>query len=101
MISYVLEVANYGKEVIRVVCDDIDDCVRLTLLLGVQTTAACRVQMERWDAAALEPISTCTDPRQKSLQLLRMHPLTGYQTTSYPYVIVKLNALKTMVAGDF
>lgn len=39
MISYVLEVANYGKEVIRVVCDDIDDCVRLTRLLGVRTTA--------------------------------------------------------------
>lgn len=62
---------------------------------------ACRVQMERWDGAVLDIISTCADPGQKSLQLLRMHALTGYQTTSYPYVIGKLNALKTMVAGDF
>lgn len=59
--------------------------------------------MERWDGAVLDIISTCADPGKKSrpMQQFRMHALTGYQTTSYPYVIVKLNALKTMVAGDF
>ena len=37
----------------------------------------------------------------KSLQLLGMHALTGCDGTSYPYARGKVNALKTILTGDF
>ena len=100
MISYVLEAANCGKKVIRVLSDDTDVLVLLVYWV-FRRQLACKVQMERWDGTVLDINYTCADLGPKSLQLLGMHALTGCDTTSYPYAKGKVIALKTMLAGDF
>ena len=41
--------------------------------------------MEHWDGSVLDINATYADLGQKCLQLLGMHALSGYDTTSYPY----------------
>ena len=78
MVSYVLEAANFGKDVIRVLSDDTDVLILLVYWVyreGLQ----CKVQMERWDGTVL----------------------SGCDTTSYPFGKGKISALNTLLAGDF
>lgn len=100
MISYVLEAANYGKGVIRVLSDDTDVFVLLVYWV-YRADLQCKVQMERWDGTVLDINATCADLGPKCLQLLGMHVLSGCDTTSYPYGKGKITALNTLLAGDF
>ena len=100
MVSYVLEAANSGKDVICVLSDDTDVFILLVYWVhraGLQ----CKVEMERWDGTLLDIKATCADLGPKCLQLLGMHALSGCDTTSYPFGKGKISALNTLLAGDF
>lgn len=100
MISYVLEAACCGKEVIRVLSDDTD--VFILLVYWVYRSALqCKVQMERWNGTVLDINATCANLGPKCLELLGMHALSGCDTTSYPYGKGKVTALSTLLAGQF
>ena len=66
MISYVLQAANHGRSVIRVLSDDTDVFVLLVYWVR-QASLKCKVQMERWDGTVLDINSTCTDLGPKCL----------------------------------
>ena len=100
MISYVIEAANSGKTVIRVLSDDTDVFVLLVYWV-CRKELECKVQMERWDGTVLNINATCDKLGAKCLQLLGMHALSGCDTTSYPYAKGKIGALNTLLAGDF
>ena len=60
MVSYILEAANYGKNVIRVLSDDTDVFILLVYWVyreGLQ----CKVQMEWWDGTVLDINATYAD----------------------------------------
>ncbi len=97
MISYVLQAANHGRCVIRVLSDNTDVFVLLVHRVSLQ----CKVQMERWDGMVLDINATCSYLGPKCLQLLGIHALTGCDTVSYPYGKGKISALNTLLAGDF
>ena len=97
MVSYVLEAANSGKDVIRVLTDVFILLVYWVHRAGLQ----CKVQMEWWDGIVLDIKATCADLGPKCLQLLGMHALSGCDTTSYPFGKGKISALNTLLAGDF
>lgn len=102
MISYLLEAARSGKNVIRVLSDDTDVFVLLVYwVFRAGLTMSCTVQMERWDGTVLDINATCNKLGPKCLQLLAMHALSGCDTTSYPYGKGKISALNTLLAGDF
>lgn len=100
MISYVLEAANNGKGVIRVLSDDSDVFVLLVYWV-YKMNKQCKVQMENWNGTVLDINATCADLGPKCLQLLGMHALSGCDTTSYPYGKGKISALNTMLRGEF
>ena len=100
MISYVIEAANSGKTVIRVLSDDTDVFVLLVYWV-CRKELECKVQMERWDGTVLNINATCDKLGAKCLQLLGMHAFSGCDTTSYPYAKGKIGALNTLLAGDF
>ena len=100
MISYVLESANNGKGVIRVLSDDTDVFVLLVYWVH-RADLQCKVQMERWDGTILDINVTSAHLRPKCLQFLGMHALSGCDTTSYPYGEGKISALNTLLSGDF
>ena len=99
MISYVLEAANSGKRIIRVLSDDTDVFVLLVYWV-YRAELECKVQMERWDGTVLDINATCAELGPKCLQLLGMHALSGCDTTSYPFGKGKISAIKTLLAGD-
>ena len=98
MISYVLQAANNGKDVIRVLSDDTD--VFVLVYWVYKAEMQCKVQMQRWDGTMLDINATCADIGPKCLQLLGMHSLSGWDTTSYLFGKGKISALQTMLAGD-
>ena len=100
MVSYVTQVANYGKNVIRVLSDDTDVFVLLVYWV-YRAALQCKVQMERWNGTVLDINATCTELGPKSLQLLGMHALSGCDTTSYLYGKGKTRALNTLLSGNF
>ena len=59
------------------------------------------VQIERWDGTVLDINATCADLGPQCLQLLGMHAISRWDTTSYPYGKGKFSTLKTMLDGDF
>ena len=85
MILYVLESANNGKGVIRVLSDDTDVFVLLVYWVH-RADIQGKVQMERWDGTILDINATSAHLGSKCLQLLGMHALSGCDTTSYPYM---------------
>ena len=100
MISYVIEAAKCGKDVIRVLSDDTDVFVLLVYWVYREEMTS-KVQMERWDGTVLVINATCADLGPQCLQLLGMHAISRCDTTSYPYAKGKFSALKTMLDGDF
>ena len=77
IISYVLQVVGEGKNVVRVLCDDIDVFMLLVFWMWMnQLVDTCQIQMERWDGAVLNINQTCTTLGSKCLQLLEMLPLS-------------------------
>ena len=57
--------------------------------------------MERWDGSVLGINAICADHGQKCLQLLCVHALSDFNTTSYPYNIGNVSALNTVVSGIY
>ena len=100
MISYAIEAAKCGKDVIRVLSDDTDVFVLLVYWVHREEMTS-KVQMERWDGTVLDINATCANLGPQCLQLLGMHAISGCDTTSYPYAKGKFSALKTMLDGDF
>ena len=90
------------KNVVRVLCDDTDGFMLLVFWMWMnQLVDKCQMQMERWDGAVLNINQTCTTLGSKCLQLLEMLPLTGCDTTSFPFNKDKVSALRVLEAGYF
>ena len=100
MISYVLDAANHGKDVVRVLSDDTDVFILLVYWVYREELQS-KVQMERWDGTVLDINATCSGLGPHCLQLLGMHALSGCDTTSYTYGKGSFSALNTLLAGDF
>ncbi|KAK3098071.1 hypothetical protein FSP39_015885 [Pinctada imbricata] len=100
MVSYVLDAANKGHKVVRVLSNDTDVFVLLVYWVHL-SQLTCKVQMERWDGTIFDIGATCKSLGSKCLQLLGMHALSGCDTTSFPFGKGKITALKTMLNGTF
>jgi hypothetical protein len=102
MIAYMLQAAESGKAVIRILCDDTDVFVLLVYWTWkMQLYSTCNVRMERWNGVVLDVNATCLQLGSKCLEILGMHAITGCDTVSYPFSKGKIGALKTLKAGDF
>ena len=104
MIAYMLQAAELGKDVIRILSDDTDVFVVLVCWFW-KMQLYCSVQMERWNRVVVDIIhhinATCTELGPKCLHLMGMHILSGCDTVSYPFNKGHINALITLQAGDF
>jgi len=100
MIAYMLQAAEFGKGVIRILSDDTDVFVMLVYWVW-KMQLNCSVQMERWNGVVVDINATCTELGPKCLQLLGVHALSGCDTVSYPFSKSKMSALNTLKAGDF
>ena len=102
IISYVLQAVGEGKNVVGVLCDDTDVFMLLVFWMRMnQLVDKCQMQMGRCDGVVLIINQTCTTLGSKCLQLLEMLPLTGYDTTSFPFNKGKVSALRVLEAGYF
>ena len=81
--SFLLEAAKSGQNVICILRDDTGVFVILAFWMN-WTDLQCKVQMEPLDGSVLDINAICADFGQKCLQLLLMHALSGFDTTSYP-----------------
>ena len=102
MVSCVIQAANYGKYVIRMVSDDTDVNVLKTGLLGTQSSITVQGphgQMDRNSTRHQCNLYSVLGP--KCLQLLSVHALNGCNTTSYLYSTGKTRASHTLLSGNF
>ena len=99
MIAYLLQAAESGKSVIRILTDDTDVFVLLVhWVWKMQLHSA--VQMERWNGVVIDISAKCLLLGSKCLQL-RMHAISGCDTVSYPFNKGKISALNILKAGEF
>ena len=99
IISYLLEAVKNGKNIVRVISDDTG--VFLLLIFYVwrwQMTA--RVQLNRCCGAILNVNESSLLIGAKSLQLLGMHALSGFDTVSFLFGHGKATALKVLKSAD-
>ena len=75
MVSYMLQAAECGEDIIRILSDDTDVFVLLAYWVW-KMQFSCSVQMERWNGVVLNINATCTELGPKCLQLLDMHALS-------------------------
>ena len=68
MVSYALEDALSGKNIIKVLSDDMG-VLALPVYLCHDKAYKCNLQMERWDNTGLEINATCVELSTKGLQL--------------------------------
>lgn len=102
IIAYLLQAAEFGKRVIRILSDDTDLFVLMVFWVWkMQLHFRCCVQMERWNGVVIDINATCMQLGSKCLQLLGMHALSGCDTVSYPFNKGKVSALNALKAGDF
>ena len=103
IISYMLQAADDGCHVVRVLSDDTDIFVLLvywTWRCDLQDRLA--VQMEKWDGVVLDVNATCAHMGSTVCsQLLGAHAITGCDTVSYPFGKGKASMLKTLKEGYF
>ena len=101
MISYMLQSAEEGKKVVRILSDD-SDVFFLLVYFTWRHELPIMVEMEKWDGVILNINATCTQfgPSVCS-QLLGAHAVTGCDTVSYPFGKGKITVLRTLMAGDF
>ena len=101
IISYMLQAADDGCHVVRVLSDDTDIFVLLvywTWRCDLQDHLA--VQMEKWDGVVLDVNATCAHLGSTVCsQLLGAHTITGCDTVSYPFGKGKAPMLKTLKEG--
>ena len=98
--SFLLEANKSSQNVICILRDDTDVFVLLAYWVN-RADLQCKVEMERCDGSVLDINAICADHGQKYLQLLRMHALSGCDTTSYPDGKGNVIALNTMVSGIY
>ena len=100
MVAFVLEAAKSGQSVVCLLSDD-TDVFALPAYWVYWADLQCKVQVELWDGTTLDINAICADLGQKCLQVLGMHGLSGYDTTSYFYVKGRVSAQNTMVSGNY
>jgi len=83
MIAYMLQAAEFGKDVIRILSDSTDVFVMLVYWVW-KMQLHYSVQMERWNGVVVDINATCTELGPKCLQLMGLHALSGCDTVSYP-----------------
>ena len=71
-----LQVAEFGKDVIRILSDDTDVFVMLVYCV-CKMKLHCSVQMERWNEVVVDIGATCNELGPKCLQLMGMDVLRG------------------------
>ena len=102
IISYMLQAADDGCHVVRVLSDDTDIFVLLvywTWRCDLQDRLA--VQMEKWDCVVLDVNATCAQLGSTVCShLLGAHAITGCDTVSYPFGKGEASMLKTVKEGD-
>ena len=84
IVSYALKDALSGKNIVKVLGDDIDVLV-LPILLCHRKALHCKLQMQSRDSTMLDINATCVELSTKGLQLPGMYFLNGYDTSSCPY----------------
>ena len=84
VIAYMLQAAEFGKDVIRILSDDTDVFVMLVYWVW-KMQLHCSVQMEHWNGVVVDINATCTELGPKCLQLMGMHVLSGCGSVSYPF----------------
>ena len=100
MIAYLLQAAESGKSVIRILTDDSDVFVLLVYWVWKMQLHSA-VQMERWNGVVIDINGTCLLLGSKCLQLPGMHAISGCDTVSYPFNKGKISALNILKAGKF
>ncbi len=99
MIAYLLQAAEGGKSVIRILTDDTDVFVLLVYWVWKMQLHSA-VQMERWNWMVIDINATCLLLGSKCLQLPGMHAISGCDTVSYPFNKGKISALNILKAGE-
>ena len=99
MIAYLLQAAEGGKSVIRILKDDTDVFVLLVYLVW-KMQLHYAVQMERWNGVVIDINATCLLLGSKCLQLPGMHVISGFDTVSYPFNKGNISALNILKAGE-
>ena len=98
MIAYLLQGAESGTSVIRILTDDTDIFV-LVLYWVWKMHLHSTVQMERWQRGGDIINATCVLLGSKCLQFPGMHAISGCDTVSCPFDKGKISALKILKAG--
>ena len=95
-------IIELGKDVIRILSDDIDVFVMLVYWV-CKIQLHCNGQMERWNGVVVDIHEACSELGPKCLQLMGMHVLNGCETVSYPinFNKGKISTVKNLQAGDF
>ena len=88
MIAYMLQDAEFGKDVIRILSKDTNIVVMLVYRFS-KMQLQCSVQMELSKCGLVDINATYTQLGPKCLQLMGMHILSGCDTVSYPFNRVK------------
>jgi hypothetical protein len=92
-----LQAAEFGKDVIRILCDDTDVFVMLVYHVhGMEDAIECIVQMKRWNGIVLDINATCTELGPKCVHLLGMHALFGCDALFYPFNKGKMYTLNAL-----
>jgi len=66
MIAYMLQAAEFGKDVIRILSDDTDVFLILVYMVW-KMQLHCSVQMENWNGVVVEINANCTELCPKCL----------------------------------
>ena len=81
LIAYLLQAAESGKSVIRILTDDTDVFVLLVYWVWKMRLHSA-VQMESWNGVVIDINATCLLLGSKCLQLPGMHAISGCDTVS-------------------
>ena len=98
MIAYLLQAAESGTSVIRILTDDTDIFV-LVLYWVWKMHLHSAVQMERWKGVVIYINATCFLLGSKCLQFPGMHAISGCDNVSCPFDKGKNSALNILKAG--
>ena len=98
MIAYLLQAAESGTAVIRILTDHTDIFVLLVYCVWKMHLHSA-VQMERWKGVVIDINATCLLLGSKYLQLPGMHVISGLYTVSCPFNKGKISALNILKAG--
>ena len=98
MIAYLLQAAESGKSLIRILTDDTNVFVLLVYWVWKMQLHSA-VQMEHWNGVVIDITATCLLLGSKCLQLPGMNVISGCDTVSYPFKKGKISALNILKAG--